>query len=267
MTTADYVAQYRPEPAESEWPGRWIEEYDVRRASGDPRDWFTVDERLQGHLEAQYAFRKHRGEDSSEWESAVILFSGPMGSGNSVLMSHEACKWFKLGHPFFQGGGHLFGRHLVAKDLLDWHHNVPEKSVVAVDALEVFDILQLLALIQKGCRVLIKEDWRRLGTEMRDRISEIRMPSRRGSWFYTDRQELAYQRIDGYPLRGLPDVLLDQLVFARPAGKSHPAGKSQHITGAEARTALLLTDTFAPISIRYHTVRHAANREHYKEQP
>lgn len=239
----DSATLMRPDPPEHLWPGRRIDEYDVHAASADPRDWFTVAERMQAHLEATFAYREAPGEVDPEWESAMILFWGDMGAGASALICHEAAQWFRKGHPFFHAGGFTFGRLIDRLGLTFSVESIPPNSVVAglINVPQVID-----ALLAKGCRILMERHPDVMHRAMRERVTEVRVASWRKSRFEPENPVLAYHRLAGYPLRDTPP---DRMRSAL----SEPFDNVQRITGVEARTALLLTDTFAPV--RSNTVR------------
>ena len=201
-------------------------------AGTDPRDWFSVAERLQAHLEAAFAHRKHAAEAPADWEAAVILFWGDMGAGTSAMMAHEAAGWFKQGRPFLHGGGFNFGRVLQP---WEWSVNVPSNSVVANPP-----ILPTLidGLLEKGCRILLERGPDVMDHAMRQRITEVRVASWRKSRFEPDNPVLAYHRLPDHPLRDVSPALLRRHVL------TGPFDNVQRITGAAARAALLLTDTF-----------------------
>ena len=225
-------------PTDQQRPGRELNADDVLAAYADPRDWFTYEERLRALLEITFACRSAAGDASDDWEPAVILFLGSMGSGTSALMAHEAARWYRLGHPFFHGGGFTFGRRLMALDLLDWHHRVPYRSVVCVEGLEFFDDVQLLALKQRGCRVLLRLPPYMLSRAARKEVTEVRESSRRDSRFEADEPILAYRR-------ACPPRLDISTALLRQGSGRPPFDQTAHrITGAEALEALLLTATF-----------------------
>lgn len=236
MTATDLTHVFRPDPPESLWPGRWVEDADVHLASGDPRDWFTIAQRMQAHLEANFAYRKHAGEETPDWEAALILFWGDMGSGVSALMADEAAGWFKRGRPFLHSGGFTFGRVLRP---WEWSTDVPPRSVVT----GLPNVPQLIdPLLEKECRILMDRGPDMMARAMRQRITEARVASLRMTCFDPVNPVLAYHRLPDYPLREVSPAQLQGDAL------TEPFDSVQRVTGAEARTALLLTDTFAPVS-------------------
>ena len=130
----------RRDVLETDWSGRWTDQQDVANACGDPRDWFPPVLRLRYALDAWRQYLLHRNKDGSapahngRWKFGVIGIAGDLGAGKSTIVSKEARMWFGWGHPFFHGGGWLFGRQCDdAADFYTVADNIPLFSTVAWD--------------------------------------------------------------------------------------------------------------------------------------
>ena len=236
----DYTTVLHGDAPEHRWPGREVDEEDVARSAGDPRDWFTAAERLQAHIEAKFGYRKAAGEDDPDWEPALILFCGDMGSGVSACIAHEAATWFKRGHPFFHYGDFNFGWRLG----LDIHHTAAHMPIGSVVALRSGTLEVIEVLLEKCCRVLLEGPPWSLPHRIREKVTEVRLATRPKSPYATIAWDpanpvLVYQLWDDPDLADLP-VDWRQSRF-------DPQLERVEIAGGEARTALLLTGTFRPV--------------------
>ena len=123
-----------------EWPGMDVAEEKVAAASGDPRDWFTYDERLAAYHEMQErwesAYRRLRKLDRlpRQIEFGQTMIAGHQGAGKSVLVSAEAIHYVIRGHAFFHTGeSWLFGRSLEGAERYEVLRRSPLFSIFAYD--------------------------------------------------------------------------------------------------------------------------------------
>ena len=103
-------------PPRDEWPGRPVTEEDVEYASGDHRDLFTREQRLEAHhrLEASFQANYSHRELSEEWTCNLVL--GPMGRGKTSWLGCDGFPEYGVGRPLFSVNCSLLAGNILAAD-------------------------------------------------------------------------------------------------------------------------------------------------------
>ena len=126
----------RGDPPESAWPGRKVDETDVKRACGEPRDWFRAGHRLEAHKRVWAEFydareKRRRFDRGFQWSQVLIL--GDFGAGKTTLAALMAYQYFRLGHPVFSNASLLFGWRLERERMYTAMGFMPANSVLLID--------------------------------------------------------------------------------------------------------------------------------------
>lgn len=135
----------RKDPPPDEWPGRDMTVLDVVQASGDERDWFSLQHRLdaytwiQERFWASYNRRRSRRFDpqNNPMKFGQQMVVGDLGSGKSVLTCSDIVPYVAAGHPFFHNGPWLFGRKIEGSALYNIIGKIPRFAIVAYDETHV----------------------------------------------------------------------------------------------------------------------------------
>ena len=135
----------RKDPPPDAWPGRDMSVMDVVSASGDERDWFSLQHRLDAFTWIQEKFwkaykrRRTRRFDpqNNPMKFGQIMVVGDLGAGKSVLTMSDIIPYVANGHPFFHNGPWLCGRRVEGSSLYNIIGEIPRFSIVAYDETHV----------------------------------------------------------------------------------------------------------------------------------
>ena len=134
----------RGDPPPSAWPGREMTVEDVALASGDERDWFSFQHRLEAFHDVHGMFwsawrrkRVRANVRNHHLKFGQIMIVGDLGAGKSVLTLTDILPYHAAGHPFFHNGPWLIGRKVEGSSLYDIVGNIPRFSIVAFDETHV----------------------------------------------------------------------------------------------------------------------------------
>ena len=135
----------RKDPPPDAWPGREMSVMDVVHASGDERDWFSLQHRLDAFEWIQEKFwkaykrRRTRRFDpqNNPMKFGQIMVVGDLGAGKSVLTMSDIIPYVANGHPFFHNGPWLCGRRVEGSSLYNIIGEIPRFSIVAYDETHV----------------------------------------------------------------------------------------------------------------------------------
>ena len=137
---AKELQQLPQELPPSQWIGQPVGIDAVIEASGDERDWFTLEQRLAFYLWAWKCFwwsRRQIGlgrkKLSTDWTHEQKMFVGGMGAGKTRNCAYDALDAFINGHAVFSLDGLLFGWRLHPVEFFNDIGNAPLYSFIFGD--------------------------------------------------------------------------------------------------------------------------------------
>lgn len=263
--------------ARKDWPGRPVDDDDVRDASTDFRDWFNVHERLAAFHAAEdvheYVLKNPRrrwkvGQEEDGWNFGMRMVVGKMGAKKSIWVCRQAYKWYAKGYPVFSNATLLFGNRVTGAELYDIVALIPPNSFIFIDeAHSTFESRlsgttgvmafegMTAGLRKKNCHMDFASALsQRISRGIRVDCEELIRPIKMEVALKTDRKYsnktnpanfmMAWQHWGGYPFAE-HDIIA-------PRMKQHGIGKPHHVRlakGEGVRNAFLLTDSFDPLGI------------------
>ena len=153
------------------WPGRPVNEDDVRSACGHPLDWFATEDRMEAHQKAWQMFWASRERRTLKglmkdhsWNQ--VLIAGEYGSGKTGAAATHALRRFRQGHPVFSNCGLLFGWRLEGNQLFTAMGRLPYSATLLIDEGHAALAGRLAMSTAVGTFQILSANIRKLGIEM-----------------------------------------------------------------------------------------------------
>lgn len=120
------------------WPGVPVDREMLENYQPDPRDFYTVDQRLAAFDEINLRhtanwFGDLPGHEKPEISPDVIAVIGDIGSGRSVVAHYEAIRRYMAGVQLFHNGWMTVGRNFAETDISMLPFEVPSNSIVVIE--------------------------------------------------------------------------------------------------------------------------------------